>query len=384
MALALFITLAPAWIGQDEYLRGVAVAGGSFGDGTHTSGEMTTAQPGDYGVDWFYEVDGGQRTSDSGLSYLEGRGVDLIRVDFRWERLQPQLGGPFNDAEVRRITAMLDAAERLGLQVILDCHNYGHYKTPDSPGLSSPQGGWPIGHEAVSYESFADLWRRIAIQWGDHPAVWGWELMNEPVAMDGPGKTSGVARWQAASQAAVDAIRAVKPAEGQKAVLVAGYEWSKVGEWDVNGVPWITDSLGDRDRLVYVGHHYWDADQDSNYGEDTPAGISGSVEAHVDVVVAELREFTSWLTEHGVRGAVTEVGWPADDTGGWNSVAEAWFTEADAFDLHVIVWATGSAWGDYELAVYEANPGSWSWPDGDTIDTANVQASVLEAHPSKP
>lgn len=388
LALGLTIVMVPAalyaaasdgpYVG---YLRGVAVAGGSFNDGRHSSGAMTASSPGTYGIDWFYDVDGERRTDETGMAYLASRGIELIRVDFRWERLQPELNGPLQADEVARITAMLDAAARHGLKVVLDCHNYGHYKADDAPALESAQGGWSLGEDELPYSAFADLWRRVVEEWGAHQAVWGWELMNEPVHMDAPGYPTGVERWQAASQVATEAIRASEPQGQERAVLVGGYEASSVVEWArVNGDPWVDDPLGDPNRLIYVGHHYWDADRSSEYGAETPAFLSGSVDAHAATVVGQLREFTSWLEEHDLRGAVTEVGWPDQAAEDWNVVADAWFAEADAAALHVAVWATGSAWGDYDLAVYEANPGSWSWHGGDVLDTANRQAAVLEAH----
>lgn len=504
------------------YQRGVALAGGSFGDGMTASGlPMTNAVPGVYGTDWFYDVDGLGRTDDAGLRWLAGRGLDLVRVDIRWERLQPTLDAPLDVAEVARISALLDAAGASELGVILDLHNYGHYKTADAPRASSPQGGWSLGEAALPHEALADVWRRVVEQWGDHPAVWGWELMNEPTGMaptrtatsfvgsavildfengtvpgqsgaalhvdvidsawvslgsgdrtdhsdagdvvgalvrltpgsvetavslqlmdaqwqvhGGPhvpvpadgawhmltwrppvglladhrdfaihvggasgaksldvdkiavgaeaetGHVTGVQHWQAASQLAVEAIRAAEPADAHRAILVAGYNWSDVDDWaSTNGAPWIVDPLDDPDRLLYTAHHYWDGDGDSRYGNDSPTSLSGSVDAHAKAMVAELSDFTSWLEAYAVRGAVTEVGWPdgrsADE---WNQVAEAWFTEADRAALHVTAWATGAAWGDYDLALYEAAPGSWSWHAGDTISSANVQARVLESH----
>ncbi|CAN5908111.1 hypothetical protein BH23ACT10_BH23ACT10_32400 [soil metagenome] len=362
----------------DGFVRGVAVAGGSFGDGTHTGGRvpMTNSDPGTYGTDWFYDVDGQERIDDAGLAYLADRGVGVIRVDFRWERLQPRLRGPLDPAEVRRLTALLDAARANGLGVILDCHNYGHYKTAGSPNVGSPQGGWPIGHARAPVAAFADLWRRVAARWNEHPALWGWELMNEPVDMGRAGRH----RWQRASQAAVDAVRSVGGFREQKAILVAGYSWSTVQQWEeVNGDPWIDDPLHDPHRLIYVGHHYWDGDNDSVYGTETPADLSGSVAVHRTKVLAQLRDFTGWLRRHHVRGAITEVGWPAG--AGWNRVAEAWFDEADRARLHVVSWATGAAWGDYELLPYEATGGSWH--AGDVIDRANTQATVLESHPTR-
>lgn len=361
------------------YQRGVAVAGGSFNDGLLADERtpMTQATPGLYGHDWFYDVDGVARDDAGGLGFLVDRGVSLIRVDFRWERLQPVLGQALESAEVARITAMLDAAAAHGLRVVLDCHNYGHYKTAGSPRVESAQGGWAIGSDHVPIDAYEDLWRRIVATWGEHPAVWGWELMNEPVNMG----SDGVRRWQRASQATVDAVRAAEADGRHRAVLVAGYNWSTVRGWDeINGVPWIDDPLNDPDRLLYTAHHYWDSDHDSSYGVESPRSLSGDTdEAYAAVVVDELRQFTTWLRRHGVRGAVTEVGWPDNDGAqAWNVVAERWYRQADAARLHVTAWATGAAWADYELAPYEVASGSWH--GGDLLGAANTQAAVIERH----
>ena len=98
-------------------------------------------------------------------------------------------------------------------------------------------------------------------------------------------------------------------------------------------------------------------------------------------VRAELKVFTDWLESNGVQGYIGKVGWPDDarvDHTRWNALAEAWFGDADAAGLWVTVWATGE-WMEEDsdpLAVYEKRHG------GPGVNTANTQASVVEAHPS--
>ena len=141
---------------------GIALAGGSFGN-AHSADEYNTG--------WFYEVDGISRTSNQSFQTVKSANYGSIRVDFNWERLQPMLNQPLDTAEVGRLTAMLNAAHSVGQTVILDCHNYGHYKQDGAPNLDSAQGGWSIGQNALPYSAYADVWQRIATQFGPHPAL---------------------------------------------------------------------------------------------------------------------------------------------------------------------------------------------------------------------
>jgi len=97
-------------------------------------------------------------------------------------------------------------------------------------------------------------------------------------------------------------------------------------------------------------------------------------------VLAELRSFTRWLEANKVGGFIGEVGWPDDsegDAAAWNALAGTWFAEADRAGLWVTAWATGEWWDrSYKLAAY------YPQTDGAPIDTPNVQAAVLERHPS--
>ncbi|MBA3670391.1 MAG: cellulase family glycosylhydrolase [Gemmatimonadaceae bacterium] len=89
--------------------------------------------------------------------------------------------------------------------------------------------------------------------------------------------------------------------------------------------------------------------------------------------VESLKEFTDWLAKYQLKGYIGEVGWTKVAGSAWNEVAEAWFDQADAAGLWVTAWATGELWGDYKLQPYQRVNGVWQ---------ENLQAAVLEAHPS--
>src|SRR6476661_4994731 len=88
--------------------------------------------------------------SEHVLDYFAGKGFNIVRLPFLWERLQPVLGKPLDPDELARITATVEAARRRGMAIILDPHNYARYQ------------GNLIGSDAVQVKAFADFWARLA------------------------------------------------------------------------------------------------------------------------------------------------------------------------------------------------------------------------------
>ena len=217
--------------------RGMNASGGELHLGM-TDEQFSNQNPGVYGQHYVYP-------SRESLAYLADRGHGLIRLPFRWERVQPVLGGALDGAEVSRIRRCVTDAESVGLKVVLDCHNYAAYAFPD--------GHFRIGTPRVPVEVFADLWGRLSAEFAGAPSVAGYDLMNEP--MDMPG---GAAQWEGASQTAVDAVRS---AGDSTRVMVAGYH--KADGIAGGGAfafvanhpaAWIEDPAR---RTRYTTHAYW-------------------------------------------------------------------------------------------------------------------------------
>lgn len=125
--------------------------------------------------------------SISTLDYFAGKGFNAIRLPFLWERLQPALMGPLDEAELSRLMETVELIRARGMKTILDPHNYARYK------------GQVVGTDAVPKEAFADFWARLAkLYANDDEVVFG--LMNEPNRMP-------VAQWVDAANAAAAAIR---------------------------------------------------------------------------------------------------------------------------------------------------------------------------------
>jgi hypothetical protein len=61
--------------------------------------------PGEYGKDFVYP-------SVASTAYYQAQGMNLMRIAFRWERLQPVLNGDFDPTELGRLRAFVDGTTR--------------------------------------------------------------------------------------------------------------------------------------------------------------------------------------------------------------------------------------------------------------------------------
>ena len=226
------------------YLRGVVLAGGSFGS-------PTGAHPGRYGYEYSYE-------NAPGYAYLASQGVRLIRLTLSWERLQHRPGGPLDTAELSRLHTALGLAHANGIAVVLDLHGYGTYASPSH---------LVLGSAALPVERLADLWSKLAAATGDEPAVTGFDLLNEPVRLAAHG-ADAARLWERASQEAVDAVRATG---SRQYIAVTGYGQTGPGHLgDLHPRAWISDPV---QRTVYETHAYFDSDSSDHYATNYAAEL---------------------------------------------------------------------------------------------------------------
>jgi endoglucanase len=206
--------------------------------------------------------------------------MNVVRLPFRWERIQPRLGGELDAAEYRRLADTVHQATAKNLFVILDVHNYAAYRDK------------PIGSPDVPVAAFADLWKRLAGKFRKETQV-GFGLMNEPKGLP-------TEAWLAAANAAIAQIRA---AGANNLVFVPGNGWTGAHSWfgKSYGTPNAAVMLGVNDpgdNYVYELHQYLD----SNYSGTHPECRSESAGA------TALTAVTDWLRQHRKRGFLGEFG----------------------------------------------------------------------------
>jgi len=149
------------------------------------------------GLEWNANVIRWQITRNWGQADTDR---DLEDYD-RW------LGGKLDELD-----QALEACRRYGLKVVVDLHTPpgGRYESMDLA----------IFHEPVYQDHFVALWQEIARRYQGHPAVWGYDLVNEPV-QNAP-SPPGVADYLGAQVRAAKAIREV---DAQVPIFIEAAEW---------------------------------------------------------------------------------------------------------------------------------------------------------------
>jgi endoglucanase len=279
-------------------LRGVNLPSAAFGA---SSGVRA------YGYEYIYP----DRES---IDYFAGKGMNAIRLPFRWENLQPLAKSSLDPDELARIDGVVDLAAEKGMFIVIEPHNGGRYF------------GKVLGRE-LGTDALADLWQRLADHFKPNPKV-AFGLMNEPYDMP----TRDVFNM---SQAAIDAIRSTG---ARNLILVDGNNWSAARTWLAVGndiLRGLWDPVG---RLLLSPHQYLDVDGSGTHADCVSSTIGAE----------RLREITEWARGTRQRLVLGEFG------GGANDVCEAAVKGMlDYMDANGDVWtgwiwfAAGPWWGDY-------------------------------------
>lgn len=328
LVILAFWGCVPANCRSSEMLVGVSLAGPEFG--AHLS-EFSNQNPGSYGKEYTFPT-------EETIEYFSKAGVVLLRLPFRWERLQRELGGELEQQYLYYIKQVARLAASHRVYVILDVHNYGRYRLQHQ-GVAREFVIDEVhdGMVPVSRAHFTDLWRRLAVEFRGNTAIVGYGLMNEPHDM-------GTSDWKVISQAAVDAIRKY---DRETAVIVAGDDWSSAERFPLaNGPkPWIRDPAK---HVVYEAHCYFDSDASGKYQQ------SFAEEARLDPDIAQrgldrVKPFLNWCHRNHVRGLIGEYGTPPDPE--WRAVTLEFLKACQKSQVGVCYWAAGEWWGDYPLSV---------------------------------
>lgn len=272
-------------------------------------------------------------TPTSHFAYYAGKGMDHIRLEASWERLQPRLNGPlgeqlldhYADANnplrnpVALVKHYLDQAEAHGLKVILDlCHNYGE-RWVGYDGSWARKSKAQLGSNAVPISAFVDYCVKQVQAFANHPAVVAIELMNEPHDL-----AIGENGWRDACQQAITAIRKI---DNRIAIVIDGYGWASAEYWPERN-PTLHRLSDPADKIIWSAHQYFDGNSTGIYN-----GGSEKASGDAQLGVKRLAPFIGWLKTHGFedRGHVGEFGAP--DRAEWQPLVAAFVASAKAAKL---------------------------------------------------
>jgi len=346
------------------------------------------------------------------IAWLASQGYNKNRLPIRWEMLQPVLfdtnintatraivgaPGAFNAMYQAHIQAVLDAHAAAGTKCWIDLHNACRYKDfvyqADGSVIGLQKTSDPTIYPYTTNASqayvrifstapgatltiahFTDLWSRVARLWKDHPGFGGYGLMNEPNKMPAPGGTTPTADdgtqdlhiWPQFAQAAINAIRAIDPANP---IYVDGNQWSAAFVMGAANPDFPLQGT----NLIYSVHMYldagstgqrfdWDAEVAKGY---SGAGI-GNIPINLDIGWQRLKIVVDWAAAHGgAKLALTETGMPLDDPR-WQEAFQRLTDFARQNNVELFPWNGGAHYPIHNYGINFA-PG---WHQNKTLEPA--------------
>lgn len=320
---------------MDEPMLGVNLASASGG-----------SVPGTFGKDYIYP-----KMQD--LYYYKAKGVRLIRFPFRAARVLEDLDGEALDydqtnSDIKAMKAVVDEAERLGMWVFLDAHDYAERT------INGTQ--HKLGDEVYTAEKFARMWKMIAEAFKDNKNIWGYDLQNEPKV--------NAANLVPIYQAAINAIRTV---DTKAQIIVEGANWASAYEWIYGNrsdklypeypstVDWsykassnwdLANLVDPQNKIVFEAHGYFDKDNSGTYQK-------GYQEVDFRKRFAP---FLEWCKVNNKKALIGEFGVPY--VGAKTSSDERWMTVIDealdffrSYQVNATYWCGGAMYEANELSV---------------------------------
>jgi hypothetical protein len=240
------------------------------------------------GTEWKANVIRWQITRNWGKS---GTDRDLAEYD-RW------LDGRLNELD-----QALAACRRYGLKAVIDMHS--------PPGGRYANNDLVIFHEALYQDHWVAIWEKIARRYKGHPAIWGYDLINEP-AQTAP-SPEGIADYLGAQRRAAKAIRAIDP---DMPIFIESAEWdSAAGYKELEPI--------DVPKLIYQVHMYVPGEftHQGVHGKSAPVTYPGKIgkmewnKEQLRKALQPVRDFQLAYNVHIYVGEFSAIRWaPGADT----------------------------------------------------------------------
>lgn len=306
LSLAAAVAIAPvasasaASAASSLCYRGVNLSGAEYGE-----------RGGAAGTNYTYP-------SPETIKYFAAKGMNVIRLPFKWERIQPALNQPLDPDELQRLKDSVEMIRKSGMAVVLDPHNFGYYDKTQMP------------QAPATDLAFGDLWARLAVEFANEDGV-AFGLMNEPHDIKAPD-------WLTLTNTAIRSIRTVG---ARNLILVPGTIWTGAWTWSedkLGGGSNASVMIGVKDPLdfyAYEFHQYLDSDSSGTHA--TCEGTDQAVKGIADV--------SNWLRQNKKRGFLSEFGVAGNDAclKGLKRVLDTMNDNGDAW-LGWSYWSGGDWW----------------------------------------
>ena len=291
------------------FLRGVALAGAEFGQ----------LIPGQLGRDYIYP-----RPAD--FKFCVSQGFNVARLPFKWDRLQPDTGKPFDDGEWNELSTAIQNAKLAGLSLILDPHNYSRRRVREDDYSAEHL----IGSAQVPVAAFTAFWQELARRAkSETHLIFG--LMNEPVDI-------AADTWLGIVNQTLSAIRETS---ARQLILVPGVAYTGAHSWYAAGNTVLTGVRDPADNFAVEVHQYLDEDSSGRSAKAISATIGSE----------RLQAFQNWARDNKLKAFLGEFGAGSDAAS-----LKALENTVREVESNTDVWIGWTAWG----------AGPW-WPDDEPL-----------------
>lgn len=264
------------------------------------------------------------------IHYFASKGIKLIQLPFKWERIQQNLGGPLNQRELLLIQQFVDNCAYYDVKVNLVLQNFGRYSINNIEYI--------VGGNVVSANHLADFWQKMAKAMINKQNIVAFTLMNEPHDMQGY-------NWPYTVQKVINSIR---QADGITALIIDGENYSNPATWEYynDNLKYLKDPAN---NIYFNAHCYFDNDYSGRY--KVSYDYDGANEW---TGVQRIQPFINWLKKNNLKGYVGEFGIPKNDAR-WFKVLNNFLECLKRNNLKGSYWAAGPWWKNYPLSIQPEN-----------------------------
>lgn len=302
-----------------------------------------------------------QSALDAYLDRAASWGIDVLRVPFTWEAVEP-VQGMDDEAFLKRYDALLDGAHARGMLTVVDFHQdiYAQIYCGDGfPAWTVPGPHPEPHHDCPSWgtkylddkavhaafdafwaegspvqEAYGKLWERLAKRYADRPGVIGFEVFNEP----GWG-SADLDSWEATTLTTFYGVLAARLRKLAPSTLIF---------FDAPGVDAVFAQTNLQrpagEGLVFAPHYY-------------QAGALTGAGGNPDLVLAKLKVWANYGRKWDVPVFLGEFGEPSGIATA-EPFLRAHYDAMDATGVHGTAWEYSTSteiWNAEELSVAAAD-----------------------------